>query len=159
MRREPLFIRFLNREIGVSDVVNVVISSSRDEESRRIAQKVLDEGLPDLRLFRDDFAESVKDIIENGISRIFVNYIDSYMKPSLLEQVKGSDGGRTSEERYVMIKDSDTPWVEAVVCYNLCVYMKAYGLSELKCCPVCGKFFSNKGKYAKYCSETCKANK
>ena len=156
MRNEPLFIKFLNSQVGVSDIVHTVLTSSVDEVSKDIAKNTLDGKLPDLSQFRKDFSEAIDDIIDNGLSQRFINYVNSYMKPSLIENVKGSDGGRAGEERHLMIKDSEAPWVEAVVCYNLCIYIKAYGQAELKRCPVCRKFFSNKGKYAKYCSESCK---
>ena len=58
----------------------------------------------------------------------------------------------------MILKEKDTPWVEAIVCYNFCLYIKMYGISEIKLCPVCSKFFSHKGKYAKYCSDACKTS-
>jgi hypothetical protein len=70
--------------------------------------------------------------------------------------VEGGGGSRAGEKRWVQIKAEDAPWVEAVVCYNLCLYIRMYGIKELKRCPKCQKFFSNKGKYAKYCSDICK---
>ena len=157
MKREPLFIRVANDAAGPLDVVEGFLTASNDEHSKEIAQAFKD-NLPDISLFKKDFKEVLDDIIDNGISQRMKNYVNSYMKPSLEEFSEGSQGGRTGEHRWVVIKEKDTPWIEALVCYNLCLYLRAYGLKELKRCPVCKKFFSNKGKYAKYCSESCKAS-
>jgi hypothetical protein len=78
------------------------------------------------------------------------------MKPSLIEYVESDNIGKVGENRYISIKEEDTPWFEAIICYNLCIYIKVYGIKAIKQCPVCNKIFSTKGKYAKYCSESCK---
>jgi hypothetical protein len=155
MKKEPLFVRFLNGETNTLEVINSFIELSEDKESKEIATKALD-SVPDLSLFRRDFANCVEDIIDNGISRNIVNYMDSYLKPSLLEMTESGSYSKTNDKRWVTLKDDSAPWIEAVICYNLGLYIKAYGLSELKRCPVCNKFFSHKGRYAKYCSDVCK---
>ena len=156
MKKEPLFIRFANNESNVADVVRSFIDLSEDKPSKGIAERTLKE-IPDLTLFRRDFSNALEDLIDNGISRNLVNYTDSYMKPSLLEITDNNGGSRTNERRWVTIKAEGSPWIEALVCYNLAIYLKAFGIKDLKKCPICGKFFSNKGKYAKYCSEHCRA--
>jgi hypothetical protein len=155
MKQEPLFIKFANGEVNILDVLERFLSTTQHEPTKKIIEKAKDT-LPDLSVFRKDFAGALMDLIESGINQHFINYVDSYMKPSLEEFVEGSGGSRSGEKRWVQIKAEDAPWVEAVVCYNLCLYIRMYGIKELKRCPKCMKFFSNKGKYAKYCSDICK---
>lgn len=154
MKKDPLFIRFANGDAGAQDVVSA-LSESDHKFTAETAGKAL-ENLPDMSQFRVDFKKMLADLIENGVSRRIVNYVDSYMKPSLEEFVESIQGGRAGEKRKVAIKAADTPWPEALLCYNMCLYLKMYGIRELKRCPVCKKFFCHKGKYAKYCSDNCK---
>lgn len=150
-RVEPLFVRFANGDASVSDVIDAM-ASSEDEVTRRAVEKARS-SMPDLSVFKDDFRAMLSDLAENGISRRIVNYVDSYMKPSLEEFVSGADGTRSGEIRRVVVKSDDAPWIEAVLCYNLCLYLRVYGIQEFKQCPTCKKFFTNKGRYAKYCME------
>lgn len=152
---EPLFIRFANKQSGVDDIIKSVISGCEDKKSVQIAQEALKKP-PEIDLFRRDFINMLNDLTENGINQHFKNYVDSYMKPSLEEFVEGSKASRSGEKRWVIVKEADTPWVEAIVCYNMCIYIRMYGIDAVKCCPVCHKFFSYKGKYGKYCSDPCK---
>jgi hypothetical protein len=156
MKIEPLFIRLANRKAGALEVIQSFQKASDDEMSVEIAAKASSD-LPDISLFIKDFKEVLLDLIDNGVNQRVVNYINSYMKPSLCEVVDQSGGGRAGESRHIYIKDPKAPWVEAVVCYNLTLFIKAYGFQSIKCCPVCSKFFTDKGKYAKYCSESCKS--
>jgi len=153
-KQEPLFVRFANGDANPADVVGAM-SSSKHEESAAIAKTAV-ESLPDMLQFKTDFREMLADLSDNGVSRRIVNYVDSYMKPSLEEFVESPAGGRAGETRWVSIKADDAPWPEAVVCYNMCIYLKMYGVRSFKMCPVCKKFFTHKGKYAKYCSGDCK---
>ena len=156
MKIEPLFIRFANSQIDTLGVVTSIISPDLNEYSKGIAERAK-LNLPDLGVFRRDFKKALEDLIDNGPNQMFRNYVDSYMKPSLVEFLDRGGDNRVSERRWVNIKAEDAPWVEALLCYNTCLYIKMYGTKELKLCPICSKFFSNKGKYAKYCSEGCKA--
>jgi len=155
MRDEPLFIKFLNGQINHTHIVDTVINTSKDQRSKDIAEGKKGENV-DLSLFREDFKKVIVDLIDNGVNQRVINYIDSYMKPSLEEFLEPNRGSRVNESRYVSIKAADAPWLEAVVCYNLCIFLKVYGISDIKQCATCGKFFSHKGKYAKYCSDPCK---
>jgi len=150
-RVEPLFVRFANGEATVADVVGAV-SSSKDAKTAGFAAEAL-KALPDLSVFRTDFKAMLADLAENGVSRRLVNYVDSYMKPSLEEYTEGAGGSRAGEGRWVAVKDGTAPWPEALVCYNMCLYIRAYGIEEFKKCATCGRYFTNKGKYAKYCME------
>lgn len=155
MRDEPIFIKFLNGQINHTHVIDTVINTSKDQKSKDFAHKKKDESI-DTSLFREDFRKVVIDLIDNGINQRVINYIDSYMKPSLEEFIEPNNGSRVNESRYITIKANDTPWIEAVICYNLCIFIKVYGFKEIKQCATCNKFFSHKGQYAKYCSEPCK---
>ena len=64
-----------------------------------------------------------------------------------------------NKSRVAHVKDEKETWVEGFICYNLVLYIKAYGLDALKTCKVCNKIFCHKGKYALYCSEGCKSQK
>lgn len=151
---EPLFIRWANKQATVKDIIDTVLRSTDHEPSKEIARQALEKD-HELEVFRRDFKEVLKDLSENGINRVFINYVDSYMKPSLTEIVEGSSG-RTGEIRRAALKSAEAPWIEAVVCYNLSLYIRAYGATSIKECPKCHKFFCHKGKYGKYCSEACK---
>lgn len=156
MREEPLFVKFLNGQISYLQIIDVVIETSKDEKSKNIAESKKDSNI-DMSLFREDFQKVVLDLIDNGINQRVINYLNSYMKPSLEEFVESPGGSRVNESRYVSIKADDAPWLEAILCYNLCIFIKVYGFKEIKQCAQCGKFFSHKGQYAKYCSDSCKA--
>lgn len=154
-RVEPLFVRFANGDATAQDVV-AALAGSEHEFTAATAKKAID-SLPDMSQFRADFKQMLADLVDNGVSRRVINYVDSYMKPSLEEFVESAQGGRAGESRWVAIKAEDAPWPEALLCYNMCLYLKMYGIRELKRCPVCKRFFSHKGRYAKYCSDNCKA--
>ena len=156
MRDEPLFIKFINGQINYLQIIDTVINSSEDQKSKDIAEAKKGVSV-DLSIFRDDFRKVILDLIDNGINQRVINYLNSYMKPSLEEFVDTAAGSRVNEKRYVSIKAEDAPWLEALVCYNLCIFIKVYGFKEIKQCAQCGKFFSHKGQYAKYCSESCKS--
>jgi len=157
MKIEPLFIRYANGSASTEDIIKSYLSIARNDTSKKIAEESLT-NIPDLTMFKRDFRNCIDDLIDNGINNQFINYLNSYMKPSLEEYIEGSNASRTGEKRSVEIKASDAPWVEAMVCYNMSLYIRVYGISEIKHCPNCGNFFSHKGKYAKYCSDICKEN-
>lgn len=154
---EPLFIKYVNGVLIEEQLLNSFLSSAKDEKTKDIILRKKEEVLSrDYSYFKRDFKELLLDLIDNGITQRLINYVNSYMKPSLEEYVVSSNYGRIGEDRFVGIKDEDAPWFEALVCYNLCLYIKVYGIKVIKQCPVCMKIFSTKGKYAKYCSEICK---
>jgi len=150
-RIEPLFVRFANGDSSTEDVLKAM-SSSKDEKTKAVVEEAL-KNPPDLSVFRRDFKNMLEDLAENGVSARITNYVDSYMKPSLEEFVEGNGKAQVREARWVAIRDAKMPWPEALVCYNMCLYLRMYGIKEFKKCTTCGKFFTNKGKYAKYCLE------
>ena len=158
MSSRPLFMRFLNGKADSSDIARSFLSSTKCEESQGIIQEFLDsETEYPLDQFRSDLTACLKDILDQGVDEPIRRYFTDYMKPSLLEYNADSSIGRTGfEDRWVGIADKEAPWIEALVCYNLLMYIKAFGTKSLKRCPVCEDFFGHKGKYSVYCSDRCK---
>lgn len=156
-RRNPLFMRFLNKEVGVADLLSAY-TQSPDSLTVSTAEKAL-LNPPDLMAFRGELLEAVHDIIHGGVGQEFIAFVNNYMQPSLDEDVSTSPSQLGEDmSRSARVKDPDTPWVQGMLCYNLCLYIKAFGLENLKCCKVCGKFFDHKGKYAVYCNDKCKTS-
>jgi len=155
--KEPLFVRFLNKEAHVSDLLST-FSTSSDAFTSEVATKALSSAdYHDLTTFRDQLKEAVTDLIKSGPGDEFKAFVDHHMADSIVEDVAHTAtqwGDNLS--RVARIKEEDSPWLEGFLCYNLCLYIKAIGLENLKSCRVCGKFFANKGKYAVYCSDNCK---
>lgn len=158
MNKTPLFIRFLNRETSVYEMLKS-FSQSRDSYTSNTAIEAIDNP-PDLEDFRIELDDAVSDIIKNGLGEEFPAFVDHYMSSSLEEDIsniKGKLGENVS--RIARVIDKSEPWIQGFVCYNLSLYIRAFGLSSLKKCKVCGRFFCHKGKYAVYCSDVCKSNK
>jgi hypothetical protein len=157
--KEPLFIRFLNKEVHGSDLLTI-FSKSPDPFTSETATKALGKESPDLTPFRNELKEAVLDIIKEGPGEEFKAFVNHYMEPALIEDVQHrSTQWGDNLSRVARIKDEESTWLEGFLCYNLCLYIKAIGLENLKSCRVCGKFFANKGRYAVYCSESCKKQK
>jgi len=152
----PLFIRVANSVAGVSDIVKGLAEGTQDEASRELALS-LDQESVDLTDFTRDLRELLKDIEKNGLEGRMIDYLNAYMSTSILmHNVDESTGSSNRRGSWLSIKDREAPWLEAVVCYNLSVYLKLFGPSGIKECQGCGKFFvQGKMKY-KYCSEGCK---
>lgn len=108
MRDEPLFIKFLNGQINHLQVIDSILSTAKDQRSKDIATGKKDTDV-DISIFREDFRRVVLDLIDSGINQRVINYIDSYMKPSLEEFVEPNQGGRAGESRYISIKAQDAP--------------------------------------------------
>jgi hypothetical protein len=155
-KREPLFIRFINKEVGTSDLLHS-FSKSSDPVTLDAVQQAL-QSPPDLESFRVELTDAVRDIITTGLGEEFKAFVNNYMADSLEEDVQSTDSQLGENiSRSARVKDSSAPWIQGFLCYNLCLYVKAFGLDELKACKTCGKFFSHKGKFAVYCSDPCKA--
>jgi len=153
---DPLFIRFVNGDTDPRGVVQGLIEGTRDEGTIGIAQEVL-AGEMDLTQFREDLCSLLDDIIANGVYHPAVNYLNSYMEPSILEhqEERNLDSSGTTR-KWLSIRKKDSPWVEAVVCYNLTLFIKAFGFSKIKKCPQCHRYFTQKKFKYKFCSEKCK---
>jgi hypothetical protein len=151
-----LFIRFVNKEVGVSDLIETFLNSP--EVKTKDAAVLASQNPPDLEPFRKELTDAVRDLIRVGLAEEFSAFVNHYMEDSLeedVERVESQLGQNIS--RTARVKDPSAPWIQGFICYNLCLYIKAFGLQDLKSCRVCGKIFDHKGKYAVYCSDLCKA--
>lgn len=156
--KDPLFIRFLNGHITGLGVMDAFLRGTKDDKTKEIVTAFIAAGVePDLKDFKTDFKNLVKDFSENGPIHPVREYLNSYMEPSLLEVPENSSVGNMGETtKWLMIRNPEAPWLEAVVCYNLSIYVHTFGHHTIKECPLCNKFFTQ-GKYKyKYCSESCK---
>jgi hypothetical protein len=153
--REPLFIRFLNKDLSAVDMLSI-FSRSFDPYTAQAAAKAMDDP-PDLEEFHHELLDAVRDLIRTGLGEEFKAFVNNYMAASLVEDVETKDS-KFGENVYrrARISNEEAPWVQGLVCYNLCLYIKAFGLEDLKICRVCNKIFAHKGKYAIYCSDACK---
>lgn len=156
--KNPLFLKFINREIDFTSILSA-FANSPDKRTSEIAVKAMENPI-DLDPFREELEGAVRDIISKGLGEEFKSFVNHYMETSLAEEYTTTKGplgeGRV---QIATIKDENEPWVQGFICYNLCLYIKAFGLQDLKACKVCNKVFSNKGKYALYCSDQCKNEK
>jgi len=155
-QKNPLFLRFINSENTVSDILQL-FSQSTDKYTAETAVKTLDNP-PNLEQFKEELTAAVNDLIQAGMDEAFKAFVNHYMEDSIVEDVT-SERTQFGENvsRIARLKDENTPWVEAFICYNLVLYIKGFGLDCLKKCRVCGKIFAHKGKYAVYCSNPCKS--
>ena len=162
MYLEPLFVRFANGRAGLLEVCKA-LAASKDQATVEIASKVLaDPSMYSSQLseFQTDFRNCVEDMLDNGLSKSVQGFLTSYTEPSLIEYSSGiSYTNKGSTEQWVAIANQEAPWVEAVVCYNLMLFLKLGRIHELKKCKRCGLLFSGKGKHAVYCSDICKGTK
>lgn len=155
--KTPMFVRFLNNEVGATDLL-MSFTSSEDPATASAAQKAL-ANPPDLAPFKEELKGAITDLIKQGVGPEFKAFVDHYLE--CLEEDVEVEKTRVGENRsqIARVKNSDGPWVQAYICYNVCLYIKVYGLDDLKSCKICGKIFCHKGKYAVYCSEECKKKK
>lgn len=155
MSKNPLFLKFINKEISIIEMLSS-FSRSKDSYTASAAIELMDNP-PDIEEFRKEITDAVSDIIKEGSGKEFTAFVDNYMAPSLVEDIETKRGTRGENvSRSVRVKDKDSPWVQGIICYNLCLYIRAFGLGELKKCKVCSKIFAHKGKWALYCSDPCK---
>ena len=156
--KNPLFIRFINKETSVTGMLKS-FSKTGDKKTSQIALKVLLDP-PEMDEFRKELEEAVRDLVKDGVGEEFKAFVNHYMSTSLEEFTEetttpfGENRSQTAS-----VRDEKEPWVEGLLCYNTSLYIKAFGLGALKICKICGKLFCHKGKYAVYCSELCKSKK
>ena len=152
----PMFLKFINKKMGAVEILQS-FARAADPITAKAAGKVVNDP-PDLEKFRVELADAVTDVINDGVGREFVAFVDHYMKDSLEEDLETERGERgVNVSRWARVKDEKKPWVQGFICYNLSLYIKAFGLDALKKCKVCSTFFNHKGKWAVYCSDQCKS--
>lgn len=158
MTATPMFLKFINREVEITELLHSFIRSG-DANTVKAATKAL-ENPQDLEEFRKELEEAVNDLALEGLGDEIKVFVNHYMQESIEEDltVKSTRLGE-NRSQIARVKDENAPWIQGFICYNLCLYIKAYGLDDLKKCRVCGKLFCHKGKYAVYCSDPCKSKK
>lgn len=159
MARDPLFLRFVNKKASIQEMLSSFSSSTNDEYTLSAIKKAL-VNLPNLDNFYEEFVEALTDVIREGVGEEFISFVNHYMESSLVEDRIAQDGQFGDNISVtVRVKDDESTWVEGLICYNLSLYIKAFGLENLKKCRICDTFFNHKGKYAVYCSDVCKNKK
>lgn len=153
--KDPLFLRFVARELGVIELLNI-FSRSQDAYTREACESALKHP-PNLEDFHQELTEAVEDIVSEGAADEFKAFVNNYMEDAITEDIVTSPSEKGENiSRTARVQNADGPWVQALLCYNLCLYLKVYGTENLKKCRICGKLFAHKGKYAVYCGDTCK---
>lgn len=156
--KNPLFLRFINRKMSAFEILQS-FSNSADPITATAAKDALNDP-PDLEDFRKELEDAVRDLSKDGLGEEFKAFVNHYMEPSITQAI---DNEKTpfGENRYhaAFIKDLDSTWIEGLICYNLCLYVKAFGLDNLKTCKTCGVVFCHKGRWAAYCEDTCNPKK
>jgi len=160
LETNPLFIKFLNWK-GDKNYIETLLtnlSNNFEEESdKKIIKDKLsnltDDFLNSLSDFQKRFKAYVNDLISSKtISEEFLLWLDNTFK-YVEEKVETYIN---DEIRKIKIKSPEGRWFEAICCYNFIMTFNYFGLNIIKTCPVCYSYFSNKGKYARYCSNSCK---
>jgi hypothetical protein len=156
--KNPLFLRFINRKVTIMDLLSV-FSSSDDPYTVSAAQKALNDP-PDLEDFRKELEGAVRDIVKDGPNEEFKAFVNHYMEPSITQYSDSSKTPFGENRRHIAyVKDENSTWIQGFICYNLALYIKAFGLECLKACKSCGTLFAHKGKWAVYCEDTCNPKK
>lgn len=156
--KNPLFLRFVNRKIGVFEILQSY-SNSPDPLTSEAARAALNDP-PDLESFRKELEDAVRDLAQEGLNEAFKAFVNHYMESSITQTI---DNEKTpfGENRYhaAFVKDPGSTWIEGLICYNLSLYIKAFGLENLKTCKTCGILFCHKGRWAAYCEDVCNPKK
>lgn len=161
LTQNPLFIKFLNwkgDKYSIEELVENMVNKFEDASSKQIIteklNKIDDSFLNNLSDFQTRFKKfMVESILTQTVSEVFIYFLNNsykYIEEDFQKYLN-------DEVRKIRIKDENGRWFEAVVCYNFIMAFNYFGLEIIKLCPICGSFFSHKGKYAKYCSDGCKA--
>lgn len=160
LSHNPLFIKFLNWKKDKHTIQNILIglekSFSREEDKKIVRDRlsILNEDyLIELEEFQKRFSTYVtSSILNNNTSEEFLMWmsnISKYIEEEIVTYLN-------DESRQIKIIKFDGKWLESIIVYNFITTFNNFGLDVIKLCP-CSKFFSHKGKYAKYCSEECKS--
>jgi len=160
LTNNPLFNNFLNWE-GDKHTIDGMLSKIKDsfenESDKEIVNKKIKDidsnYLDNLSSFQIVFKRYVLQTIDGqDISDEFLVWLNNAY--NYLEETV--ENYRDDEYREVSISSADGKWFEAIVCYNFIMTFNFFGSAIMKHCPVCKSFFCHKGKYARYCSESCK---
>jgi hypothetical protein len=158
----PLFIKFLNWKGDKYHIENLLrnvqdnFESNRDKEIVQTKLNELDDVyLDNLTNFQKVFKKHLLELITNKglVNDLFLAWLSNCYK-YIDEQI---DVYLNDEYRKISIKDNvEDRWFESIVCYNFIMTHNYFGGEIIKSCSLCSNFFAHKGKYARYCSESCK---
>ena len=159
----PLFLRFINN-VATGDEICRALYSIAERNSDTATMEIVGRGVPyDLEPFREEFKIMASVVAEDSgaINTAIISYLNEYMSVGLIEFENGS--GSKNIERWVGVASEDSPWPEALICYNFSCYLKAQGVRDktmdFKQCRTCKTFFDHKGPHAVYCSDMCKSKR
>lgn len=160
LTHNPLFTKILNWEgdkYAIEETLNNLLSQFQEESDQQIIRdkiKTLDsEDLDYLSAFQASFKKHIISAVSSkSISEDFILWLNNAYK-YIEEKVEKYINDET---RHIKIKDPKGRWLEAVFCYNFIMTFNYFGIEIIKFCPICGKCFAHKGKYARYCGEECK---
>lgn len=160
-KMEPLFIDFLNSIINEDFILAFLKRLEllfNDKEDKKCVQEFREvfksHHLEGYRLTQTKFKDQMDYIINYGkFDHDFPGWANFYL--ASLRELKKEDAFG-NEERFVQIGDPNGDWITGLILYNFSLFCKYYGTELLKKCPTCNKYFTTKGKYAKFCSKSCK---
>jgi len=154
--KEPLFVRYLNGEIGILEMMDSFSRMTEDTYTLKAIENART-AFPDMSGFKEELKGAVLDIMNKGLDEAFKFFVNHYMESSLAEDIKTAKSSLGDNiTRTARVKDENETWIQGLICYNMSLYIRAFGLDNLKMCRICQRFFSNKGPYAIYCSDSCK---
>jgi hypothetical protein len=158
----PLFIKFLNWKGDKYLIENLLISVRDSFEDIKDKNKVenklnnLDDTyLSNLSNFQNVFKKYILELIDSKgvVGDQFLVWLSNSYK-YIDEQV---DTYLNDVSSKISIRENDLDrWFESVICYNFIMTHNYFGGEIIKKCPICSSYFAHKGKYARYCSESCK---
>lgn len=163
-KEEPLFITFLNTGLSKVFITDLLTRVEKlfTEPADKLAAKDFREELKDhhlegYRLTQTKFKDHIDHIIKfKAFDKDFGSWANFYL--SSLREIKREDK-QGNVERFVKIGDHHGDWITGLILYNFSLFAKAYSIDILKNCSRCNRYFTMKGKYAKYCSDKCKNGK
>jgi len=159
-KEDPLFINFVNTEI-TKEYLDVTLKRIEnlfsDAEDKKIAldrrEALKEHNIEGFKLVQIKLRDHLDYITDKGkFDKAFGAWANFYL--SALKEYKTENA--SGVERFVKIGDPNGDWISGIILYNFSLFCKYYGIDILKKCPVDGVFFTNKGKYAKFCSDKCK---
>jgi hypothetical protein len=160
-KEEPLFVKFLNSKISEEYVTNLLekLGSVFNDESDKVSvnerkESFKEHHLEAFRLVQKKFKDHIDHIMNfKKFDKDFGQWANFYL--SSLREIKEEDK-KGNIQRFVKIGDANGDWITGIILYNFSLFCKYYGTDLLKNCQSCGSYFTIKGKYAKFCSDSCK---
>jgi endogenous inhibitor of DNA gyrase (YacG/DUF329 family) len=161
LNNNPLFVKFLNwkgDKYSFEKILGDLKLSFEKDNDKSIIDSQLN-NLDDLYLgnmsnFQRALKNNMIEFFNNNynLNESFLQWLSNcynYLEETVEHYLN-------DEYRSISIKDPEGRWFEALVCYNFIMTYNYFGGDIIKQCPICSSFFAHKGKYARYCSESCK---